>query len=90
MHGGSALSVRLRDNHDAQWRTTVDVSGSTAQMKGGPVQSERASVPDGTKFTPLVDAAVREQLPFLRFWGFNTLERVVGDLGSDQVGEVVG
>ncbi|MFJ8720743.1 hypothetical protein [Streptomyces sp. NPDC093269] len=43
------------------------------------------TVPDATKFNLLVDAVLREQLPFLKYWGFNALGRVVDDLGADQV-----
>ncbi|MFB7288142.1 hypothetical protein [Actinacidiphila glaucinigra] len=43
------------------------------------------AVPDATKFDLLVDAVLREQLPFLRYWGFNALGRVVDELGADQV-----
>ncbi|MGK5530956.1 hypothetical protein [Streptomyces sp. URMC 129] len=43
------------------------------------------ALPDTRAFGPLVDAVLREQLPFLRYWGLNVLGRAVDELGSDQV-----
>ncbi|MGP4111705.1 hypothetical protein ACTWP5_12410 [Streptomyces sp. 4N509B] len=43
------------------------------------------AVPDPTHFASLVDAAVREPLPFVKYWAFNALGRAIDEIGADQV-----
>lgn len=43
------------------------------------------AVPDPTKLDLLVDAVAREELPFIKYWGFIVLGRVIDELGADQV-----
>ncbi|WP_146067969.1 hypothetical protein [Streptomyces sp. Ru72] len=67
---------------------TLDLRTMLASEDPGTRLSAHArlyAVPDATKFDLLVDAVVREQLPFIKYWGFNVLDRVVDELGADQV-----
>jgi len=43
------------------------------------------SNPDPAKLIPLVEMATSEELPFLIYWAFNALSRVVHEKGADQV-----
>ncbi|MFI6038511.1 hypothetical protein ACIBBD_31130 [Streptomyces sp. NPDC051315] len=43
------------------------------------------AVPDATTFDLLVDAVLREELAFIKYWGFNVLGRAVDEVGADQV-----
>ncbi|MGP4001752.1 hypothetical protein [Streptomyces sp. 8N706] len=43
------------------------------------------AMPETAKFDRLVDAVLREALPFLKYWSFNVLGRAVDELGADQV-----
>ena len=42
-------------------------------------------LPDTTKLDGLVDAVLREEVPFLVHWGANVLERLVSEKGAEEV-----
>ncbi|WP_344631839.1 hypothetical protein [Streptomyces glaucosporus] len=43
------------------------------------------AVPDPAKLGRLVDALIREELPFLSYWGVNVVERLVSGMGPAEV-----
>jgi hypothetical protein len=62
-----------------------DMLGSESAGERLAAYARLYAIPDPARLDRLVDAVLDEGLPFLKYWGFNVLGRVVDHAGADQV-----